>query len=234
MRGIILAGGTGSRLGPLTRAVNKHLLPVGGVPMIDWPIETLRALGVELDNITIVSSPDGIGQIARYLGEGYTYRVQDKPGGIVQALDCAGRGSKKENIAVILGDNIFLPPPRLLEEKHRPMACVFLKEVPAGRLCEFGVPTFNEFSEIEYVTEKPVAPASKYAVTGLYELWSDVFDCIANIKPSARGECEITDLLNLYARDKLLDYVVCKEGFWGDAGTLAGMAECSVATQVWK
>lgn len=223
MRGIVLAGGTGSRLGPLTKVVNKHLLPVSGQPMICWPIQTLLHNGI--DEITIVSTPRGIGQLAELLGSGYTYRVQSKPGGITQAIECAIPESNVVDhryVVVILGDNIFTPPPLIpLEDGN---AYVFLKEVPAERAREFGVPTLDSAGKIRNIIEKPTYPTCNLAVTGLYVFPPDVFRKAATIKQSERGETEITDLLNVYAHEQKLEHSFVS-GFWGDAGTPEGLAE---------
>lgn len=231
MRGIVLAGGTGSRLGPLTKAVNKHLLPVGGVPMITWPINTLLENGIT--DITIVSSAHGIGQLAMLLGGGYTYRVQEKPGGITQAIACANN-DQKDAVAVILGDNVFLPSPRI--PRYHPTvkrASCYLRSVSPNRVKEFGVPTFGPDGNISRIDEKPTTPANNKAVTGLYVFSHDVFDEIRSIGRSVRGEFEITDLLNLYADIGVLDHTETN-GFWGDAGTIDGMMECSIACDDWN
>ncbi len=224
MRGIILAGGTGSRLGAVTKVVNKHLLLVGGKPMIQWPIDVLRHNGVY--DITIVSTPRGVGQLAELLGGGYNYRVQDEPGGIAQAIGCAGRyQSEDSSIAVILGDNVFFPSPILCHlTPDCSAACVFLKEVSADRIKEFGVPRFDG-PKIIHIEEKPEFPDCNVAVTGLYIFSPDVFDRILTIGHSARGESEVTDLLNMYATENSLAYRVVLGGCWGDAGTIAGMRD---------
>ena len=229
MRGIILAGGTGSRLGKLTRVVNKHLLPVGDEPMIEWPLHVLKSNCV--GNITVVSSPQGVGQLAAYLGSGYDYRVQDQAGGIAQALHCA-RNRTREPIAVILGDNVFLPTPKFPDYKTGVFAnWCFLKEVPSDRISEFGVPVFGNSgleNRITRIDEKPKFPKCNLAVTGLYLFSEDVFDRIETLSASDRGEVEITDLLNTYAAEGRLGAAVVN-GFWGDAGTHQGMLECDRA-----
>lgn len=228
MHGIILAGGTGSRLGDLTKAVNKHLLPVADQPMIYWPLEVMHDNGI--DDITIVSSPQGIGQLASLLGEGYTYRVQNEPGGIAQAIVCAGRSDGY--VAVILGDNVFLPPPQLRSYGGCGRAKCYLSLVARYRVREFGVPTF-ERGIIKYVTEKPSDPESSYAVTGLYVFPQGVFEEASVVKQSSRGETEVTDLLNRYAGRGLLDHEIVGD-FWGDAGTVDGMTECTAAVREWR
>lgn len=228
MRGIILAGGTGSRLGDLTKVVNKHLLPVGGYPMIHWPLKVLHDNGVT--DITIVSTQRGVGQLAELLGAGYHYCVQHCPGGVPHALHCARRGIELESIAVILGDNVFVESPPIPRRKTRSgatFAHVFLKEVAKDKLCEFGVPYFDSDGEVYRVIEKPEEPPSSYAVIGLYVFSGDVFDRITTLHPSKRNELEIADLINTYGEQNALDHSIIN-GFWGDAGTLRGMMECEV------
>lgn len=228
MRGIILAGGTGTRLAALTKVVNKHLLPVGGRPMIEWPIRVLRENNI--DDITVVSTPRGVGQLAELLGSKYTYRVQDRPGGIAEAITCAG-GNCHDRIAVILGDNVFLPSPYLAPTCSMiGIAHCYLTSMPKNRLSEFGVPTFKGGGVgaqiIDRIDEKPSQPASPYVVTGLYLFGPDVFDRIKSVRPGERGEVEVTDLLNWYAYNQTLNHTIV-EGFWGDAGTPDGMLACS-------
>lgn len=225
MRGIILAGGTGSRLGPLTKAVNKHLLPVADRPMIYWPLSVLDG-GVT--DITIVSTPRGVGQLAELLGGGFSYRVQDEPGGVVQAIACAGRSGG--SVAVILGDNVFLPAPRLPQWQDHGTATCYLREVPVEVARQCGVPTFDVRNRIRHVTEKPAVPDSCYAVTGLYVFGEGVFDEILAVGRSKRGEFEVADLLNRYAENARLTHEMV-DGFWGDAGTHEGVESCSAAVK---
>ncbi len=231
MRGIILAGGTGSRLYPLTHSQNKHILPCGNVPMIYHPLRVLLDNGIS--DITIVSTPSGVGQISQQLsfapksqgGEKVSYVVQNQPGGIVQALACANR-DQPDNCVVLLGDNVFFPSPVITKDIEP--RCWLNK---ASDLSGFGVPTFGRNGNIMRVTEKPPEPASEYAVTGLYKFPFSMWEAITKIKPSERGETEITDLLNLYAGiygNYLLAFSI-HSGFWGDAGTFAGLMECSKA-----
>lgn len=225
MRGIVLAGGTGSRLGDVTKVVNKHILPVGGRPMIYWPIKVLRDNGV--DDITIVSTPRGVGQLAELLGEECTYRVQEKPGGIAQAIACAGRQRMHKSWLVVLGDNIFLPSPSVLPLPTAVGVRVFLKGVTGDRIKEFGVPVFGG-NEIVRIDEKPDRPTCNLAVTGLYLFSPDVIDRARSVVASGRGETEVTDLLNSYADQRCLYHNIVGE-FWGDAGTVRGLQECSRA-----
>ena len=230
MRGVILAGGTGSRLMPLTKSINKHLLPVGGKPMIYWPLKVL--LDNHITRISIVSSPSGVGQLAAYLGSGHEfgcqadYHVQDQPGGIAQALACV---NTYDLLTVILGDNVFLPSPKLPLSSGEPRCYLKRFRLDSPDLSDFGVPSFHSMGEhITAVFEKPEVPPSEFAITGLYSFGPGVFDMIKNLPPSKRGEIEITDVLNEYAKERrLFDQVV--DGFWGDAGTFDGMAECDKA-----
>lgn len=220
MRGVILAGGTGSRLLPLTEVTNKHCLQIYDRPMVSWPLRLLKSNNIT--DITVVSSRHGIGQLAYLLGGGITYRVQDKPGGIANALSCA-ESSSREQVAVILGDNIFLPPVKI-----RPLislAHCYLHNSPDHDLSQFGVAQFRENGTIESVIEKPSLRMGS-VVTGLYVFDCDVFDILHRMSPSARGEVEITSVLNHYAAMQQLDYSI-HEGFWGDAGTHEGLANCS-------
>lgn len=214
MRGIVLAGGTGSRLGDVTKVVNKHCLLVHDRPMIMWPIKVLRDWGI--NDITIVSTPTGVDQIREVLEPGFNYRTQERPGGIVDAILQAERRFESQEVAIILGDNIFTHTP---EQKTN---CYF-KWMPKKRLTQFGVPKFEDNDLVEFV-EKPVYPPSNYALTGLYILPSSVFKVAKNIRPSGRGETEITDLLNVYLPH--LSYSLVS-GFWGDAGTFEGIYKCT-------
>lgn len=238
MRGIILAGGLGTRLGSLTKTINKHCLPVYDRPMICWPLKTLVDQGCY--DITVVSSPSGVGQIAAILGSGrefgsavkISYAVQDKAGGIAEALMAAERDDRSgEGMAVILGDNIFLPATKrkMINDIGN---WTFLAKVPD--LSQFGVPSFHsQGGHVNAVFEKPKDPPSEYAVTGLYVFDGNVFSDIAKIKPSQRNELEITDLLHMYAQAERLSHVIV-DGFWGDAGTVDGLMECATACKKWS
>lgn len=230
MKGVILAGGKGTRLLPATRVMNKHLIPILNRPMILYPLETLRdVFGVT--DILIVSGGDHIGGFAEFLGDGsehgvsLTYRVQTEAGGIAQALSLAEDFAAGEPIAVILGDNIF--DNASLKRSVKTMRCsdgeaaVFLKEVPDAS--RFGVPTFDRKGKITKISEKPQNPASSYAITGLYLYPADVFQKVRRIKPSARGELEITDVNDAYVRAGKCRHALL-DGFWSDAGTPASLA----------
>jgi glucose-1-phosphate thymidylyltransferase len=218
MKGVILAGGTGTRLRPMTLVTNKHLLPVYDRPMIYFPIHTLVSGGIE--DILIITGKEHMGDMVETLGSGkefgcnFTYKVQEDAGGIAQALLLAEDFADREPIAVILGDNIFENTFdfNLFESG----AWLLLKEVPDAQ--RFGVVQFNTYEKIERIIEKPSIPPSSYAVTGLYLYDYLVFDYIRLCTPSGRGELEITDVNNLYLRDNNLGYQIIG-GFWSDAGT---------------
>ncbi len=226
MKGIILAGGNGTRLNPLTLVSNKHLLPVYDKPMIFYPIETLKKLGV--DDILIISGGEHIGRFMELLGDGsdfgvkFTYRVQKKAGGIAEALGLAEDFSNKESIAVILGDNIFenekLPNDTFPDDN----AVLLFASVEDPQ--RFGVPVITD--RVIKIEEKPKHPQSDYAVTGLYYYPNDVFEIIKTLKPSERGELEITDLNNFYINQNKCSYNIFK-GFWSDAGTFKSLLKSS-------
>ena len=233
MRGIILAGGTGSRLGLLTKSVNKHLLPVGKLPMIYYPLATLLASNIM--DITIVSTASGVGQLAAALGSGrlacdLSYKVQDKPGGIVDAMKCAHRVDSLDSIAVILGDNVFNSHTAICSERPGMAHCYLYKCLDQEALKSFGVASFDG-GRITGVVEKPADPPSSFVVTGLYVFDPGVWYKIDRLHPSARGELEVTDLLHMYAVEGNLRHTTVS-GFWGDAGTFEGLAECSKGVSV--
>src|SRR6056297_152442 len=220
MKGIVLAGGTGSRLYPLTKVTNKHLLPVGNKPMIYYPIEKLTDAGIK--EILIVTGTEHMGDVVNLLGSGkdfgcrFTYKVQDEAGGIAQALGLARNFVGNDSMAVILGDNIFesdLNDATKNVEKSR--AQILIKEVDdPGR---FGVAELDG-DKIIGIEEKPDQPKSNYAVTGIYFYPPDVFDVIENLEPSERGELEVTDVNNYFIRNGRMKYSIL-EGWWTDAGT---------------
>lgn len=228
MKGIILAGGTGSRLYPLTKVTNKHLLPVYNKPMIYYPIDTLIKAGIK--DIIIVTGKEHAGNFLNLLASGkefgakFHYALQDEAGGIAQALSLTEGFVKDENMTVILGDNIILDDIAVEIGNFKSGARVFLKEVQDPQ--RFGVPEFDSNGNIIKIEEKPKEPKSKYAVTGLYQYDSSVFDKIRKLKPSQRGELEITDVNNLYLDEKRLSHVFLKEP-WLDAGTFDSLLEAS-------
>lgn len=220
MKGIVLAGGTGSRLYPLTKVTNKHLLPVGDKPMIYYPIGKLTEAGIE--EILIVTGTEHMGDVVTLLGSGrefgcrFTYKVQDEAGGIAQALGLARNFVGTDSMAVILGDNIFesslAEPIRIWPGKG---ARIFTREVHDPS--RYGVATL-EGDRVVNIEEKPSRPASNQAVTGIYLYDNTVFDLIGKLKPSARGELEITDVNNHYIQSGSMSYSEL-DGWWTDAGT---------------
>jgi glucose-1-phosphate thymidylyltransferase len=230
MKGVILAGGLGTRLYPLTRATNKHLLPVGREPMIYHPIRQLRAAGIR--EILVVTSTDHMGDIVRCLGSGeefgasFSFKVQEKAGGIAHALALAESFAAGEPICVLLGDNIFeysIAPYVAGFAEQETGARVLLKDV--GDPERYGVAALDEQQVIE-IEEKPASPKSHFAVVGLYLYDRQVFDIIRTIQPSARGELEITAVNNAYIAQGALRYDICR-GRWTDAGTFDSLAEAS-------
>ena len=222
MKGIILAGGHGSRLFPLTKIFNKSLLPIYDKPMIYYPLQTLKEVGCK--EVCIVSGKEHCGQIMNQLGSGeeygvdITYRVQEKPGGIAQALGLCREFAGTENVFVCLGDNIFEDNFSDLKLNYFDSWChIFLKEVPDPE--RFGVPVFQGMDRhLMKVEEKPEKPMSDYAVTGLYMFNQEVWSIIDTLKPSERGELEVVDLINWYIDRGKTTYSEL-EGFWSDAGT---------------
>lgn len=225
IKGVVLAGGLGTRLSPLTTITNKHLLPVYNKPMILFPLETLKKSGI--DEIMIICGKEHGGDFMNFLGSGndydvkLSYALQSGAGGIPEALGLAEDFSDGGKIAVILGDNIF--ENNFLKEIKKFIiqdgATVFLKDV--GNPQRFGVAEIKG-SNIINIEEKPVKPKSNYAVTGFYLYNFDVFSKIKKIKPSKRGELEITDIHNLYIKEKKLSYGLV-DGFWSDAGTFKSL-----------
>ncbi len=227
MKGVILAGGKGSRLYPLTRVTNKHLLPVYDRPMIYYPLQTLINAGI--DNIMIVSGRGHAGHFLELLGSGarfgvhLTYEIQDSAGGIAQALSLTRDFADDEPVVVILGDNIFEDDIREDVKSFRTGARVFLKQVPDAN--RFGVAQIRDGGIIS-IEEKPEIPGSDLAVTGLYMYDPRVFDIIRTLEPSGRGELEITDVNNEYIRMGELGFSTLN-GYWSDAGTFESLFRAS-------
>ena len=226
MKGIILAGGKGTRLSPLTKVTNKHLLPIYNQPMIYYPIQTLARAGIT--HMMIITGPECAGDFISLLGSGkemglhFTYRIQDEPGGIAQALGMAKDFAGKQKVAVALGDNIFSDDlsVKIKEfERADEGARLFLKKVTDPQ--RFGVAEVK-VGKIISIEEKPASPKSDYAVTGLYLYSSDVFGIIETLKPSGRGELEITDVNNHYVKTGNASYSIL-EGEWSDAGTFESL-----------
>jgi glucose-1-phosphate thymidylyltransferase len=226
MKGVLLAGGTGSRLHPLTRITNKHLLPIYDRPMVQWAIEALVSAGIT--DLMLVTGGTHAGEFLRLLGNGHdfgidrlSYAYQDRPGGIAEALGLAERFCDDDPVLVMLADNI-------VERSLRPMVEAFTAEPTGARILltevddpqhlrHLGVPELDGDGRVVRIVEKPVQPPSRYAVTGIYCYDADVFRVIPTLEPSGRGELEITDVNNHYVAQGLMAYDVL-EGFWGDAG----------------
>jgi glucose-1-phosphate thymidylyltransferase len=234
MKGIILAGGTGSRLYPLTKVTNKHLLPVGKYPMIFHSVYKLKQAGIE--DILIVTGKDHMGDVVNLLGSGsdmgvtFTYKVQDEAGGIAQALDLAKHFVGNDQMTVILGDNVFSDNIAPFVDNFREQgtgAKILIQEVLDPQ--RFGVPEI-EGARIVSIEEKPQLPKSNYAVTGIYMFDSNVFEIIKTLEPSARGELEITDVNNAYIQSGQLTFDIL-QGWWTDAGTHASLARANELSQ---
>ena len=227
MKGIILAGGLGTRLYPLTWATNKHLLPVFDQPMIFYPINTLVKAGVK--EILVVTGGPHAGHFLQVLKNGkelglkhLEYAYQEGEGGIAAALSLAEDFADGGAVAVVLGDNTTDADISPAVENFQEGATVFLKEVPDPE--RFGVPVFSkkDLKKIIRIEEKPAKPQSNFAVTGLYLYDNEVFKIIKTLKPSARGELEITDVNNCYLEQGKLNWFEL-EGFWSDAGTFESL-----------
>jgi glucose-1-phosphate thymidylyltransferase len=227
MKGVILAGGLGTRLHPLTRVTNKHLLPVYDRPMIFHPIEKLIEAGIS--DILVVTGGHHAGDFLRLLGNGrefglkhLNYTYQEGEGGIAEALGLAEHFADAQPVMVILGDNLFEDSLAAAVARYRQRgagARIFLKEVPDPE--RFGVPQL-ENGRITRILEKPVSAPSPYAVTGVYIYDARVFDIIRTLEPSARNELEITDVNNTYIEWGELEHEVL-EGWWADAGTFPSL-----------
>ena len=230
LKGVVLAGGTGSRLMPLTKVTNKHLLPVGHKPMIYYPIEKLTSIGVE--EVLIVTGIEHMGDVVSLLGSGkdfgcrFTYKVQDEAGGIAQALGMAENFANGRQLVVILGDNIFRASLKSYAEKfiaQKNGARILLKQVPNAQ--RFGVAELSG-GKVIGIEEKPKKPKSDYVVTGIYFYDSTVFDIIRTLKPSARGELEITHVNEVYITKGQLAHDIL-DGWWTDAGTFESFVKAN-------
>ena len=227
MKGVVLAGGTGSRLNPLTRVTNKHLLPIYDKPMVYYPIQTLVNAGIH--EILMVTGGKNAGDFLRLLGNGrdfglkhINYTYQEGEGGIAQALGLAEYFAADESICVVLGDNI-------IENNICQAVENFSKQGDGAKILVKGVPDAQRFGVAEIrgnhvvgIEEKPETPKSKYAVIGIYFYDSSVFQKIRRLKPSGRGELEITDVNNFYVGEGRLTYEIL-EGWWTDAGTFESL-----------
>ena len=230
LRGVVLAGGTGSRLFPLTKVTNKHLLPVGREPMIFHPVKKLVEAGIR--EILIVTGTDHMGDVVALLGSGkdfgceFTYRVQDEAGGIAQALGLARRFGRGGRLAVILGDNIF-------ESSIAPFAAAYREQPTGAKILvqevhdpgRYGV-AVTEGNKVVRIIEKPKQPPSRLAVTGIYFYDESVHEIISDLRPSGRGELEITDVNNAYIARGDLTFDILP-GWWTDAGTFESLKHAS-------
>lgn len=220
MRGIILSGGSGTRLRPLTKITSKQLLPIYNRPMIYYPLNTLIKAGIK--EIMIIISPERAGDYLNLLGSGkefgvkFTYEIQDKPEGLAQAFIIGENFIDNQDVAMILGDNIFEDDFSDEIKNFKGGAKIFAKHVPDPE--RFGVVKFDKNMKAEKIIEKPQEYLSNYAVTGLYVYDKRIVEVAKSIKPSARGELEITDVNNWYLEKGELD-VAMVEGEWLDAGT---------------
>lgn len=228
MKGVLLAGGIGSRLYPLTKGINKHLLPVGSKPMILYPLEKLAEFGVR--EVLLVTGPEHLSQFAALLGDGGEYgvdlhfRVQSRPGGIAEALGLARSFVGQDSFFVVLGDNLWEDPLSLMRS-HFPLregeAFNVLKKVADPE--RFGIAEL-EGEKIVDIVEKPKKPKGNLCVTGIYAYTPAVFELVRELRPSGRGELEISDVNRCYARAGKLKHHVLS-GWWLDAGTVEALQE---------
>ena len=226
MKGVILAGGTGSRLHPLTRITNKHLLPIYERPMVTWGIETLVSAGVT--ELMLVTGGTHAGEFLRLLGNGHEYGIdrllyayQERPGGIAEAIGLTERFVDGDRVVVLLADNVFERSPRSavanFQAQEKGARLLLARIDDPAHLRHLGVPELDGDDRIRRIVEKPDDPPSHYAVTGVYFYDEQVFEVIPTLRPSGRGELEITDVNNWYVERRQMEYDVL-DGFWGDAG----------------
>lgn len=228
MKGIILSGGGGTRLLPLTKVTSKQLLPIYDKPMIFYPLQTLLNAGIK--DILIIVAPDRAGDYLRLLGSGkefgarFTYEIQDKPEGLAQAFIIGENFIDQDNVCMILGDNIFEDDFAQTIKNFKSGGYIFAKQVPDPE--RFGVVKFDEQMKAVKIVEKPKEFLSEYCITGLYIYDSRVIDVAKSLKPSARGELEITGLHNWYLKKGELKVDIVK-GEWIDAGTFESLYKAS-------
>ena len=229
MKGIILAGGVGSRLHPLTKVTSKQLLPIYNKPMVFYPLETLIKAGIK--DILLISDPINIGNFVKLLGSGkdfnirVSYEVQDKPTGLAQAFLLGENFIGDDQVTMILGDNLFVGDDQFLKKVVKDFksgGTIFAKEVKDPQ--RFGVVEFSKDKKALKIEEKPAKPQSNFAVTGLYVYDNSVIKKAKSLKPSRRGELEITDLNNLYLKEEGLK-VHIYDGYWLDTGTFDSLLE---------
>jgi glucose-1-phosphate thymidylyltransferase len=226
VKGVILAGGKGTRLHPLTRITNKHLLPISDRPMVTYAIEAL--VGAGITDVMLVTGGTHAGEFFRLLGDGHAwgvdrlfYAYQEQEGGIAEALGLAERFVDDDRVLVMLADNIFERSLRTavenFERQERGGRIVLARLPDPEHLRHLGVPEFDGDGRVTRIVEKPESPPSEFAVTGVYFYDGTVFDVIPKLVPSGRGELEITDVNNHFVDEGTMEYDVV-EGFWGDAG----------------
>ena len=226
MKGVILAGGTGSRLHPLTRITNKHLLPIHDRPMVNFAIEALVNAGI--DELMLVTGGTHAGEFFRLLGNGHEhgidrlfYAYQEEAGGIAEALGLAERFGAGDRICVMLADNVlersFRPSAERFAGQERGGRILLSREYDPDHLRHLGVPELDGDGGILRIVEKPEQPPSEYAVTGIYFYDETVWDVLPTLQPSGRGELEITDVNNWYVERDEMEFEII-DGFWGDAG----------------
>lgn len=238
MKGIVLAGGSGTRLYPITKGISKQLLPIYDKPMIYYPISVLMTAGIR--DILIISTPDDIGGFKRLLGDGsdygveFSYEIQERPEGLAQAFIIGKEFIGDDDVCLVLGDNIFHGPsfhkclkPAVTRAKNENRATVFGYYVTDPE--RYGVAEFDEESGVCIsIEEKPKEPKSNYAVVGLYFYPNDVVKLATEVKPSARGELEITTLNQMYLSEKRLNVEILPDGFaWLDTGTFDSLNEAA-------
>lgn len=229
MKGIILAGGKGTRLSPLTKVTSKQLLPVYNKPMVYYPIETLLNAGIK--DILIIVAPDNAGDFLTLLGSGssfgarFTYEIQDKPGGLAQAFLIGETFIGNNSVALILGDNLFDFNFTASVSQFEKGSSIFVKEVPDPE--RFGIVALNDDNTPRLIVEKPKEYLSNLAITGFYLFDNKVIEIAKSITPSARGELEITDVINQYLKNKELT-IKTIDGEWLDAGTFDSLLGASL------